>query len=137
MQSFIMSVIPSAVVVNQFESSIIICPIISGVSSFILYPSPCLFLCTYSNQKFINRTHFNGPPTDPCLTPLLLLYSPSLPRMSCVDLPGASDTAVCPPLSISIIISTMSCGVPIALQDIACDQYSRVSNALVRSAENM
>ena len=70
LQSFTILVICCAVDVNQLLSSIIICPSISGDSSSILYPSPSLISCMYSSQKFMNTTHFIGPPTDPCLTPL-------------------------------------------------------------------
>ena len=51
--------------------------------------------------------------------------------------PGVSITSVSPPLSISTNRFTSCLGAPSALHDMACDQYSRVSNAFERSAEKM
>ena len=110
--------------------------VLSDLLLDITYPFPFIFFFTHCSQKFTNTTHFSGPPTDPCLTPLPCrngrVFLP-LPRATSVVAPSPSSE----PESRFTIKSIMSCGIPIVLQLSSWDQYSIVSNALLRSATIM
>ena len=110
--------------------------VLSCLSLDITYPLPRIFFLTHCSQKFTNTTHFRGPPTEPCLTP-----RPCLKGL--VFLPFPSATSVVAPSPSSdpesrfTIRFIMSCGIPRVFQLSSWDQYSMVSNALLRSATIM
>ena len=106
--------------------------------SVIVYPFPFIDVLIHLSQKFMNTIHLTGPPTDPCRTPLpcakgfdMLTAS----SMTVVVAPGPScgSAGLLLPASRLISICIASSGIPSALQLSACDQYSQVSNACVRS----
>ena len=87
--------------------------------------------------------HLIGPPTDPCRTPLPWTNgSATLPLPSMIEVvaPPCCEAHSSPssqgdldPASRLTINSTSSLGMPNDLRLSACDQYSSVSNALLRS----